>query len=100
METLEYQEVFMDSKVSPLQFLRHQSKIHKGYLEKEKKRMKRKAHLADHIQHNNNIFHLAPQQLNRRTAQNIIWEKNYMFKNNINTLKEENNTLKAHLWNV
>ena len=34
------------------------------------------------------------------TAQNIIWGKNYNLKQKINTLKEENSSLKARIWNV
>jgi hypothetical protein len=34
------------------------------------------------------------------TAQNLIWDKNYNFKCVINQVKEENNSLKARIWNV
>ena len=34
------------------------------------------------------------------TAQNIIWDKNYNFKCIINEAKEENCSLKAHIWNI
>jgi hypothetical protein len=34
------------------------------------------------------------------TAQNLIWDKNYNYKCVINTVKEENSSLKARIWNV
>jgi hypothetical protein len=34
------------------------------------------------------------------TAQNIVWGKNYQLKQRINTLKEENSSFKARIWNV
>lgn len=87
------------TKVSHLQFLREQSQAYKSKVRREKRRVKKRVHLASHLQQNANVFQLGVRGFSRKAAQNIIWEKNYQLKVLINALKEDNSSLKARLWN-
>ena len=79
---------FLYTKVSPLQFLRQQHRAYKENLRHQKRRIKKKSRLAAHIELNDNIFQLGPERINRKAAQNILWDKNYTLKMGINELKE------------
>lgn len=62
--------------------------------------IRRRKYLKQHIDGNNNIFQMLTTKFNRKSAQNLIWEKNYKLKMAINILKEENSSIKAKLWNI
>lgn len=97
MENIQNQSYY---KVSPLAFLRTQNKNYTREIKRKNRRIKKKKHLISEIYQNHNIFHHSSTMQKRRLAQNIIWQRNYELKMSINLLKEENNSVKAKLWNI
>ena len=87
-------------KTTPVLILRNNNKLFKSRQKKLDKRVKNKKQLREEIYSNHNVFQSNVNLYRNMAAQNILWDKNYSFKCVINEAKEENNSLRAHIWNI
>jgi hypothetical protein len=88
------------SNYEPLIILRQNNRQFQQKQKLQNKRIKSKKYLRQEIYSNHNIFQSNIDLYRNMTAQNIIWDKNYNYKQIINLLKEDNSSLKAKIWNV
>ncbi len=85
---------------TPVLLLRIQNRSFKTRQKNLNKRVRNKNQLREEIYSNHNIFHSSIDLYRTKTAQNLIWDKNYTYKCLINQAKDENSSLKARIWNL
>lgn len=73
---------------TPVLLLRSQNQSFKSKQKKMNRRIRNKKHLREEIYSNHNIFQSTIDLYRNKTAQNLIWDKNYTFKCLINEIKE------------
>jgi uncharacterized protein (DUF3084 family) len=92
---------FEYKKTSPIAELRLRERRRWKKEQSTHRKLRNLSHLKDEIDENSNVFLRGVlSTVSNMEIQNILWEKNYRLKTSINSLKEENNALRARAWNL
>ena len=85
-------------KSSPVYILRGFLNSKRSTSRQEKSKFGNKQYLQEKLDENCNVF-MNGYEVDKKDLQDILWEKSYLLKSSINGLKEENNNLRAKVWN-